>query len=81
MSGRYETLLIETRGAVAVITMNRPDKLNACNTVMYRELDEVLGKIEADDAIRAVVITGAGDRAGQKFGADSRYLRPGSDSV
>ncbi len=63
MSGRYETLLIETRGAVAVITMNRPDKLNACNTVMYRELDEVLGKIEADDAIRAVVITGAGDRA------------------
>ncbi|MBK6451071.1 MAG: enoyl-CoA hydratase/isomerase family protein [Proteobacteria bacterium] len=63
MSDRYETLLVDTHGAVAVITMTRPEKLNACNTVMYRELDRVLGDIEGNDAVRAVVITGAGDRA------------------
>lgn len=63
MSDRYDTLLVETRGAVAVVTMNRPEKLNACNTVMYRELDHALARIESSDDIRAVVMTGAGDRA------------------
>ena len=55
MSDRYETLLVDTHGAVAVITMTRPEKLNACNTVMYRELDRVLGDIEGNDAVRAVI--------------------------
>lgn len=72
-SAQYETLLVETRGAVAVVTMNRPDKLNACNTVMYRELDHALARIEADDGIRAVVMTGAGDRA-FSAGADLEEL-------
>jgi enoyl-CoA hydratase/carnithine racemase len=63
MFERYETLLAEKRGAVAVVTMNRPEKLNACNTVMYRELDHALGVIEGSDDIRAVVMTGAGERA------------------
>ena len=63
MQTSYETLLVEIDDAVAIITMNRPDKLNACNTTMYRELDQVLGDIENSDEIRAVVITGSGDSA------------------
>ena len=70
---RYETLIVEKRGAVAVVTMNRPDKLNACNTVMYRELDHALGVIESSDDIRAVVMTGAGDKA-FSAGADLEEL-------
>lgn len=70
---RYETLLVEIRGAVAVVTMNRPDKLNACNTVMYRELDHALGVIEGSDDIRAVVITGSGEKA-FSAGADIEEL-------
>lgn len=73
MSERYHTLLVETRGAVAVLTMNRPEKLNACNMAMYRELDDALGRIESSDDIRAVVITGAGDRA-FSAGADIEEL-------
>lgn len=84
-SQRYETLLVETRGAVAVVTMNRPEKLNACNTVMYRELDQVLANIEASDDIRAVVLTGAGDRAfsaGADLGElDFANLKESSDYI
>ena len=63
MTPSFETLLYEQRGAVAVITMNRPDKLNACNTHMYRELTGLLSTIDDDRDIRAIVITGSGDRA------------------
>jgi len=63
MTQSFETILYEQRDAVAVITMNRPDKLNACNTHMYRELTGLLGEIDADRDVRAIVITGVGDRA------------------
>lgn len=73
MQTSYETLLVEIDDAIAIITMNRPDKLNACNTTMYRELDQVLGDIEKSDEIRAVVITGSGDSA-FSAGADMNEL-------
>jgi len=60
---KYETILFEAKDHVATITMNRPDKLNACNVRMFREIDHALSLVEADDDIRAVVITGAGDQA------------------
>jgi len=63
MSQSFETLLYEQRGAIAIITMNRPDKLNACNTHMYKELTSLLGEIDQDKGIRAIIITGSGDRA------------------
>jgi len=69
----FDTILYEKKGAVAVITMNRPDKLNACNTTMYKELDRVLGEIDVDDEIRAVVITGSGEKA-FSAGADLEEL-------
>ena len=59
----YETLKLETADAVATITIDRPEKRNALNTQVRRELLEALDAIEADDAVRVVVITGAGEKA------------------
>jgi enoyl-CoA hydratase len=53
-------LLREDRGAVAVLTLNRPAKLNALNSDLLASMMEVLDRIELSPAIRAVVITGAG---------------------
>lgn len=58
-----DDILIDTQGAVAVITLNRPAKLNAWTTPMRNEIIEALERFEADDAIRAIIMTGAGDRA------------------
>jgi enoyl-CoA hydratase/carnithine racemase len=61
-----EFVLIETIGSVRRITLNRPEKLNAWNTQMREELVDALEAAEADQAIKAIILTGAGDRA---FGA------------
>ncbi len=61
--GGYETILFETKGSVATVTMNRPEKHNACNVQMFREIDHALSSVEGDEKIRVVVITGAGDKA------------------
>jgi enoyl-CoA hydratase len=54
----YELIIAETRGAVGVITLNRPQAMNALNAQVMRELGEALDGFEADEAIGAVVITG-----------------------
>ena len=59
----FETLLYETSGAVARVTINRPETRNALNVTVMRELREAVALAKADDAIRAVVLTGAGDKA------------------
>ena len=59
----YEFILTERFDAVAVITLNRPDKLNGLSFPLVRELDEALTQCEADDGIKAVILTGAGERA------------------
>jgi len=56
----FETLLVETRGPVALIALNRPDKLNAISPAMVPELHRALDAAEADDDIRAVVLHGTG---------------------
>jgi enoyl-CoA hydratase len=56
----YQTLLYEQRGPVALLTLNRPAVLNAIDATMIGELDRALDAIEADDAVRALVVTGAG---------------------
>lgn len=55
-----QTVLYERRGAVALVTLNRPDTLNAINRTMLRELASVCDAVEADEAVRALVLTGAG---------------------
>lgn len=54
---------IEQRGAIALITLNRPEKLNALNYATNDLLLELLDSIEVDPKVRAVVLTGAGERA------------------
>src|SRR5580693_773691 len=59
----YDYIRAEQRGGVALITLNRPDKLNALSFPLVRELDAALTGYEADDAVKAVILTGAGERA------------------
>ncbi|MBB5015617.1 enoyl-CoA hydratase-related protein [Rehaibacterium terrae] len=59
----FQNLLTEDRGAVRVITVNRPDKLNALNRATLTELHLAFDQAAADDAIRAVVLRGAGEKA------------------
>jgi enoyl-CoA hydratase len=56
----YETILYETRGAIALVTLNRPQRLNAMNAAMLRELHLAMDAAEADAAVRAIVLGGAG---------------------
>ena len=55
----YETILVETRGRVGLITLNRPKALNALNTDVLREMVAALEAYEADAGIGAVVVTGS----------------------
>ena len=55
----YECILVETRGAVGLVTLNRPQALNALNATLMNELSAALDGFEADAAIGAVVITGS----------------------
>lgn len=55
----YEAILTETRGAVGIITLNRPKALNALNSTLMRELSDALAAFETDEAIGAVVLTGS----------------------
>ena len=59
----YETILVETVPGVAILTLNRPETLNAMNRQLSEELHDAVTRMSADDAIGCIVITGAGDRA------------------
>src|SRR2546422_11132943 len=63
VSPGYETILVERRDRVAIITINRPEKRNALNIQTRAEGAAALDELRADDSIRVVVITGAGDKA------------------
>jgi enoyl-CoA hydratase/carnithine racemase len=56
----FETLLFDVADGVATITLNRPEKLNAFNTMMMKEMIAAFDATDADDAVRAVIVTGAG---------------------
>ena len=59
-AGDHETIALERRGHVAILTLNRPERLNAINRVMMGELPAAVAAIKDDDDIRALVVTGAG---------------------
>lgn len=56
----YETLLYEPDGPILTVTLNRPDKLNAYTSTMGAELEDAFVQADADDAVRVVIVTGAG---------------------
>src|SRR5256885_16999895 len=57
---KFEQILYEVEDHVLTITLNRPDRLNAFTPTMGRELIEALDAADADDDVRAIVVTGAG---------------------
>ena len=57
----YETLLLAREESFVVVTLNRPPA-NAISEQLMRDLDAALSEVEHDDTVRAVIITGAGDR-------------------
>ena len=59
----YETLKVETRDGVAVVTVNRPEKLNALNDRTMEELEQAFTAVGSDPAVRGVILTGAGEKA------------------
>jgi enoyl-CoA hydratase len=77
-------VLYETRGAVALLTLNRPEKLNALNYALIDRLLQLLEAIENEPDIRAVILTGAGDRAfsaGADIAEFSETVRQGPDAA
>jgi enoyl-CoA hydratase len=56
----YKTILVEKRNHLAILSFNRPEKLNAINVQVKREVSQALTELEADDDVRVVIMTGAG---------------------
>ena len=59
----FETITVERRGKVAVLTINRPDKLNALNSKVHTEGVAALDELRNDDSVRVLVITGSGEKS------------------
>jgi enoyl-CoA hydratase len=56
----YKTILVEKRNHLAILSFNRPEKLNAINVQVKREVSQALTELEADDDVRVVIMTGVG---------------------
>lgn len=67
----FEVIEYRTEGALALLRLNRPDKLNAINQEMVAELNAALDLAEADDAVRAIVLEGSGRAFSAGFDLDS----------
>ncbi|EPX76383.1 crotonase/enoyl-CoA hydratase family protein [Salipiger mucosus] len=79
-----DLVLKELHGEIALLTLNRPEKLNAINYAMNDRLSECLDEIEDDPHVRAVVVTGAGERAFSAGGDISEFsetMRLGPDAA
>ena len=63
----FETITLATRDGVGVVTLNRPERLNAINKRMLEELGQAMDALEAEAAVRAVVLTGAGSAFSSGF--------------
>src|ERR1700739_2890161 len=59
----YEHILVDVSDGIAVVTLNRPKVLNALNAALISELDAALDALATDDSVRAVILTGGGEKA------------------
>ena len=72
----YENIIVETKGRVGLITLNRPSALNALNNALIADLNRALEGFEADEAIGCIVITGS--EKAFAAGADIKEMQPKS---
>ncbi len=70
----YNTIIVETKGHVGVITLNRPKALNALCAELFEELNAALDTFEADSGIRAIILTGS--EKAFAAGADIKEIQP-----
>lgn len=79
----YETILVDIDEKIAVVTLNRPDRMNAWTWPMWREFRHATNQLDAMDEIRAIVLTGAGrafcagadlGSGGETFGGNAEAL-------
>ena len=77
----YESIQFKIENGIAVLTLNRPDRLNSFTQAMHREVRDALDKLQADKSARVLVLTGAGRGfcAGQDLG--DRAVAPGGAAV
>lgn len=59
----YENIIVDINSNIATVTINRPSKLNALNTAVIEELSQVMDELEANQGVRCVILTGAGEKA------------------
>ena len=59
----YNTILTNQENAIATVTINRPMKLNALNKETIKELHDVFSKLEKDNAVKVIILTGSGEKA------------------
>jgi enoyl-CoA hydratase len=70
----YEYVLLDREDGIAILTINRPEKYNALNRQVIAEISAAIDELGSDDEVRAIVITGAGDKAFVS-GADIEMMR------
>ena len=71
--GSQQYIQVEKKEDIAIVRINRPEKLNAMNIEVIKEMGIVMDELDKDDAVKAVVITGAGEKA-FSAGADIEYM-------
>ena len=77
---QYETVTVERQGAVAIVSLNRPEVLNAFNALMCRELMQAVTEVNEDEDVRVAVLTGKGRAF--SAGADlTESLQPGANVI
>jgi enoyl-CoA hydratase len=76
----HETLMVKIHDGVATVTINRPQVLNALNAQMFDELERVFNELSGDEAVRVVLITGAGEKA-FAAGADIKEIASADASL
>lgn len=79
----YSQITYDVAESVATITLNRPERMNAFTDVMMRELIDAFDRVDADDDVRVVIVTGAGERAfcagADLGGGGETFAKGGSD--
>jgi enoyl-CoA hydratase len=69
----YNNILFEIQGDIAILKFNRPKALNAINPDVFREMNDAIDRIEKDPSVKAMILTGEGDKA-FVAGADINYM-------